>query len=80
METKEIKFFKTVEKYFAAIGFIREKGIFHTERWLRIIEGFVAIIMQCLYMLIEAVTIKQYMDSIFMTSAGIFNKISTSCL
>lgn len=66
-----MKTFETVQKNFANIGFMRDKGRFHMEQWLRTFEGFLAIIMQCLYLPFDAVTIKEYMDSIFITSAGV---------
>lgn len=64
--------FVTVKKNFASIGFIQGKGRFDLERWLRIFEGFLAIIMQCLYLVFDADTDEEYMDSMFMTTVGIF--------
>lgn len=68
MKTKKIKIFKTTKKLFAATGFVHAKGRFHTEQCLRIVEGFLANVMVFLYLLITADTVKEYMDSIFMTT------------
>lgn len=65
--SSKLEIFETPKKLFAAIGFIQGKRRFHTEQWLRTTEGFLAIIMQVLYLLIEADTVKEYMESIFMT-------------
>lgn len=62
--------FETIKTNFASIGFIREKGRFHTQQCLHMTNGFVVVILQYLYIPIEAVTIKEYMDAIFITSGG----------
>lgn len=72
MEINKIKIFETVKKNLALTGFINEKDPYHTEQCLRALEGFLAVVMQYLYLFFEAVTIKEYIDSIFMSTVGIF--------
>lgn len=67
-----MKLFVTVKEMLTSIDIIREKGRFHAKRNLRTLEGFLAIIMQCLYLLFDAETDREYMDSIFMTTVGQF--------
>lgn len=72
METKQMEIFKTIKNNFASIGFTKKNEQFHTEQLLRTVEGFLAIILQCLYLLFDANTIKDYMVSILTTTVGIF--------
>lgn len=63
-----MKIFEVVKINLASDGFVQEKGRFHTEQWLRTFEGFLAVVLQCLFLAIDAVTVKEYMESIFMTT------------
>lgn len=67
MEANKMKIFQTVRKNFASAGFVQEKGRFHTKQLLRILQGFLAMVSLSLYMAFDAVTVKDYMGSIFMT-------------
>lgn len=71
MQTNRLKVFETVKTNLESVGFIREKGRFHTEQWLHTAQGFLANILLCLYLLFDADTVKEYMDSIFMSACGI---------
>lgn len=70
METNNIEFFKTHKINLASIGFTKRDVRFHVEQLLRAFEGFLACALQCLYLLYDATTTKDYMDSIFTTAAG----------
>lgn len=71
MEANRIEFFKTHKRNLASIGFTKRDAQFHPEQSLRALEGFLACTLQCLYLLFDANSTKDYMDSIFTTAAGI---------
>lgn len=79
METQKIRTFETVKKSLSLTCFVQGKGRFHIGQKLRAVEAFLAFIMQILYLLIEADTIKEYMDSIYMTGAAFCTYISYMC-
>lgn len=63
-----MKIFGTVRKNLTC--FNKEKPLFHTYQLLNTLEALLALIMLFLYMPIDAVSVKEYMDSIFMTMVG----------
>lgn len=71
METKKLKIFESVKKMLASIDLNANQRPFHRKQLLHIVQGFCAIILQCLYLVYEANTIREYMNSIFMTTVGI---------
>lgn len=74
METNRMEIFKTIKEHLWAIGFTKPHVGFHTEQVLRTSQGFLAIVLQCLYLLFDANTTKDYLDSLFTTSVGILGK------
>lgn len=69
-----MEIFKTVKEHLVAIGFTKPDVEFHTEQVLRTSQGFLAIVLQCLHLLFDANTTKDYLDSLFTTSVGILGK------
>lgn len=70
-----MKTFRSVKKYLAVASFIEGKDRFNSQQSINALKGFVAIIMQCLYLVFDAVTVKQYLDSIFMSTGGLIRKL-----
>lgn len=66
-----MEIFKRIKQNLASNGFRKDKGRFHLEQWLRTTQGLLAIVLQCIYLLFEAETTKEYMDSIFTTTVGV---------
>lgn len=71
METNKMEIFLTVKKNLASLAFVPNQRPFYTNQLIHTSYGFLAIILQCLYLFFDAETIKEYMDSIFMTTVGI---------
>lgn len=73
MDKKErMDIFKTIKNQLASTGFTKRNERFHTEQLLRALEGFLGIVLQCLYIHFEAETTKEYMVSVLTTAVGIF--------
>lgn len=72
METEKMEIFKTIKQNFVSIGFTKRNEKFHTEQLIRTLEGFLAIVLQCLYIVFDARTAKEYMFSIVAITIGIF--------
>lgn len=51
-----MKIFVTVKKNFELVGFFEGMGRFHKRQWARTVRGFLAFVMQSLYLPLEAVT------------------------
>lgn len=66
-----MEIFETVKNNLASIGFVANQHPLHAKQLVNVARGFLALILQCLYLAFEANTDKEYMDSIFMTAVGI---------
>ena len=71
-----MKIFQTIESHMSLGGFIRDRGAFNTIQLWTISRSILFIILQMVYLFHVANTTRQYMDSIFMTAAGILIFIS----
>lgn len=76
MEPKKLKFFVTIKKNLASIGFSENNSAFDTEQLLRGFEGILAIILEFVYLIHVTSTSREYMESIIMTVAGVVSLIS----
>lgn len=66
-----MKIFESAKQMLVLIDLDANQRPFHRNQLLHIVQGFLAIILQCLYLVYEANTVREYMNSIFMTSTGI---------
>lgn len=71
-----MQIFKTIREHLVAIGFTKSDVGFHTEQVLRTSQGFMAIVLQCIHLLFDVNSTKDYLDSLFTTSVGILVYIS----
>lgn len=65
-----MKIFRTFRKNVKAGGFNRDQGAFSEVQLQTIFKAFISFILQCVYLFHVANTPRQYLDSIFMTTAG----------
>lgn len=70
MEFEKIKIFLMTKKHLALIDLHKNKRPFHRNQLLHVIQGFLALILQLLYLVFEANTVREYMNSIIITTAG----------
>lgn len=72
MEPKsELNIFERAKKNLALIDLDQNKRPLHRKQLLHVIEGFLALVLQCLYFVIDAKKDREYMSSMLMTSIGI---------
>lgn len=66
-----MKIFESAKKNLASIDLDANQRPLHRMQLLHVVQGFLAISLQCLYLVFEANTAKEYMNSISMTTIGI---------
>lgn len=66
-----MKIFQTTKLNLASMDLDANQSLFHKMQLLHILQGFLAIVLQCIYLIYVASTIREYMNSIFMTAFGI---------
>lgn len=71
-----MKILLSVKMYLASIDLNENKRLFHPKQLLHVVQGFSAIVLQCLYLVYDANTALDYMDSILMTAVGILVYVS----
>lgn len=71
-----MKIFRTTQKYMKYGGLMKDRGAFNIIQIWTFSKSITFLIMQVIYLVREADTSREYMDSIFMTSAGILIFIS----
>lgn len=76
MKTRRIKIFVTAKKNLVSIDLDANKRSFHRMQSLHVVKGFLAIALQCLYLVYDTNTVREYMSSIFMTTFGILVHIA----
>lgn len=68
----KLKIFETAKRNYALIDLDASKRPFHQMQLLHIIEGFTVIALQCLYLVIDAKTDREYVISTLMLVSGFF--------
>lgn len=71
-----MKIFQTTQEYMEYGGLIRDRAAFNIIQMWTIFKSVAFLILQFVYLVHEADTPREYMDSIFMTSAGFMIFIS----
>ena len=71
-----MKIFQTIENDMRYGGYIRDRGAFNTIQIWTIFRSILFVIMQIMYLIHVANAPAEYLDSIFMTAAGILIFIS----
>lgn len=71
MDTKKMEIFKSVKGDLVSVGFDASKRPFHREQLSKILKSCLAIILQLLYLVCDANTTREYINSILMTIVGI---------
>lgn len=66
-----MRIFNTVKKSLLSIDLDVNKPKFHRMQLLHVVQGFVAILLQCMYFVNDANTTNEYMNSILITSIGL---------
>lgn len=71
-----MKIFQTTQMYLRYGGFQRDQSAFNERQWWTILKYSFFMILQYVYLFAVASTPRQYMNSIFMSTAGILIVIS----
>lgn len=71
MEPKELEIFVTAKKNLASIHFDANKRPFHRQQLFRVALSSLAIVLECLYLVYEANTVREYINSSIFTTIGI---------
>lgn len=79
MEVPKLRIFETVKESLAATCFVEGKGRFHTKQKQRAVEALLGFIMHVLYLHTEADTVKEYMDSIYITGVAFATIVGYMC-
>lgn len=70
-KAERMKIFVAAKIYLASIDLDENKRVFHLNQVLHVVQGFSAIVLQCLYLVLEANTVLEYMNSTLMSGIGI---------
>lgn len=70
MKTKPLKIFLTAKENLASIYLNENQCAFHCQQLLRVVQGVLAIILQCLYLVFDANNTRECMNSILMITVG----------
>lgn len=70
MEAQKLKIFESVKDHLASIDLDEYKPRFHRKQVVHVVQGFLALTLQYLYLVFDANTAREYMNSIFMTVVG----------
>lgn len=71
MKIEKMKLFESARKSFVSVDLDPNKRPFHRGQLLHIVQGFSATILQLLYLVYDASTAKEYMNSLLMTMVGV---------
>lgn len=71
MKSEEMRIFVTAKIHMASIDLLASKGPFHRNQLLHVVQSFLAIVLQCLYLMYDANTTREYMNSICLTGLGV---------
>lgn len=71
MEVQKLKIFESVKRHLASIDLDEDKPRFHRQQVLHVVKSFLALTLQYLYLVFDANTARDYMNSIFMTVVGV---------
>lgn len=76
MKTQQMKIFVSVKKFLASMDLNENKRLLHRNQLLHISQGFTATILQILYLVYDASTARDYMNSILMSMIGVLAHIA----
>lgn len=71
MKAEKMKIFVTAKENFISMDLDANKRTFHLKQSLHILHGFTATVLQILYILFDANTPREYMNSILNSTIGI---------
>lgn len=66
-----MKIFESAKMSLASMELDANKRPFHRKQLLKVMHSFLAIVLECLYIVYDANTAREYINSIFMTTIGI---------
>lgn len=67
--------FKSAKKSLAALGYDANKPPFNRKQSMNVMHSFLAIVLEFMYIVYNANTVREYINSIFMTTIGKYRKI-----
>lgn len=71
MKAERMKIFVSVKRNLASMDLNANKPLLHRNQRLHILQGFTAVVLQILYLVYEASTAGEYMNSILMSMIGV---------
>lgn len=72
--------FESAKKNLASLGYDANKRPFHRKQLSKVMQSFLAIVLECLYIVYDANTVREYINSIFMTTIGKYSNNKTKYL
>lgn len=76
MKTEQMRIFVSAKENLASMDLNANKRLLHRNQLLHILQGFTATVLQILYLVYEASTPREYMNSILMSMIGILAHIA----
>lgn len=75
METEQMHIFVSVKRNLVSMDLDANKHLLHRNQLMHILQGFSATVLQILYLVYDARTAREYMNSILMSMIGVLAHI-----